>query len=311
MTGVSAMMVAGAHNSRRRVSVNITISSNIAYYLLNTTSATSAGGYIPGQSDITLTVNNGIYVYSDDTAIPALNVNAFASGDTINIINNGYIIGKGGAGGAASNGAAGGPAININYPINVTNNSYIAGGGGGGGGATTGTIFGGGGGAGGGAGGTGTYGSAGTGGAPGSAGTDGTVSTYGSGGGGGGRILPGVGGLAVLAAVPPNVTGSAINPGKGGGSGGSGSAGTGNNGAPAPAIANSGAGGNANVSGSSASYSRAGSGGGGGGGWGASGGSGNTSSGTSYVGGAGGKAINLNGYTATLTVPGIIYGAVS
>jgi hypothetical protein len=312
--GVSsgAISMSQGYGKSNRVSVTVTLASNQINYTLGTA---QIPGYASGTTDVTLVVNSGVYVYSTNTANAGLTVAALAAGDTVSIINNGFIIGQGGAGGAASNGADGGPAITINYPINVTNNSYIAGGGGGGGGATTGTIFGGGGGAGGGAGGTGTYGSPGTGGSPGSAGTNGTVSTFGSGGGGGGRILPGVGGTSVQAAVGPNVSNSVINPGRGGGSGGSGSAGAGNAGGPTPAIANSGAGGNANVAGSSASYfsggSGGGSGGGGGGGWGASGGRGNTSTGTSYVGGAGGKAINLNGYTATLIVTGTIYGAIS
>jgi hypothetical protein len=51
---------------------------------------------------------------------------------------------------------------------------------------------------------------------------------------------------------------------------------------------------------------------GGGGGWGASGGTGyNNDAITSYIGGPGGKAIQLNGTTITTSGSGTIYGAIS
>jgi hypothetical protein len=306
-SGAIAMNV--GYGKSNRVIVAVTIAENTTNYTLGTA---QIPGYVAGKTQVTLQINPGVYVYSTNTANAGLTVAALDPADDVVISNLGYIMGMGGAGGGASNGAAGGPAISISRPVYILNDSYIAGGGGGGGGAVNsgGVGVGGGGGAGGGAGGAGYYGSPGTGGGPGSAGTNGTISTYGSGGGGGGRILPGVGGTRVLATVPPPIEGSVILPGQGGGSGGSGAAGTGGPAGPVK-IAGSGQGGNANVTGSSATYSGIGGAGGGGGGWGASGGRGNVNAGTSYVGGAGGKAVNLNGYTVTWVANGTVYGAVS
>ena len=60
--------------------------------------------------DVDVIINSGIYVYSDNTSIPALTTGTGVVG-VITIINNGYIIGAGGAGGngggSAANGSAG------------------------------------------------------------------------------------------------------------------------------------------------------------------------------------------------------------
>lgn len=98
----------------------------------------------------TITINANIVVYSDDTAIPALSIpNTIPDGSIININNNGYIIGMGGAGGGFSStlaGKAGGPALSTQKPVSITNNGTIGGGGGGGGSIVSGGTFGGGGG---------------------------------------------------------------------------------------------------------------------------------------------------------------------
>lgn len=84
--------------------------------------------------NVTVTINQDIVVYSDNTAIPALSIpNTIPDGSTININNNGYIIGMGGAGSGSTGAKAGGPALNTSKPITVTNNGTIGGGGGGGG----------------------------------------------------------------------------------------------------------------------------------------------------------------------------------
>jgi len=118
---------------------------------------------------VELTINSGVYIWSDNTSVAALNMGGtYPKGLTI--INNGYIIGRGGNGAdslynstvygvTTQNGAAGGPAINLTGPVSIDNtNGYIGGGGGGGGVGTVINIFGvytggGGGGAGGGLGG--------------------------------------------------------------------------------------------------------------------------------------------------------------
>lgn len=265
--------------------------------------------YLTGQGwngavSVVLTIPSSIYIWSDNTSTAGLTISS-AFDDKLTIINNGYIIGRGGDGsyGNNSNGQAGGPAIsNAATGVIFQNNSgaFIAGGGGGGAGGTCG----GGGGAGGGVGGGSTatasdgavwVGYGGTGGAIGEEGGKGTGNswrstvrsgygggaggggggiasdyggTYNGSGGGGGRILPGVGG-----ASQPTGTEGIVTLGS------------------APA------GGSANNNGGNGTHS------GGGGGWGASGG------GTgSYSGGAGGAAITGTSI-AEMTNNGTIYGS--
>jgi hypothetical protein len=313
--------------------LNYVFSSNTTQTTINPAALI---GYKSGRTRLTITVNSGVYVYSTSTATPALTISGFSTGDTITLINNGFIIGMGGAGGNANsltagtaNAFNGGPALSLGYGISLTNNSYIAGGGGGAGGGQGG---GGGGGAGGGQGGN-NIGSAypvqpgGVGGAPGQTGGNGIATSAGNfirscSGGGGGRILPGVGGAALYggAAIVFANNGTpaqGINcGGRGGGAGGGGgpyawrNPSTGEDFFSDPDV---GAGGSANNAaenprilsplgwGQSA----------GGGGWGAAGGTSNQSSGPKGTGGAGGKAINLNGFTVTYNVTGTLYGAVS
>jgi len=285
-----------------RATLSYTYSTNTTNASLN---VTSISGYNAGKSDITITVNSGIYVYSTSTGTPGLTLTGGTTGDTITLVNNGYIMGMGGQGAnsggfTTQNGFAGGVAISLgfNTTINNTNASaYIGGGGGGGGGGQTtggesvslGAM--GGGGAGGGTGGTGTpnY-PGGAGGGPGSEGLRGQGPSagtrqggYGGGAGGGGT----------------SSTGSSVAPA--GGGGGRIFPGTGGAGIP-----NGGNGGSANSAGSAAGDTGSG---GGGGGWGASGGNG----GGPYVGGAGGKAVALNGRTVTWVSGNTtrVYGAVS
>jgi len=95
----------------------------------------------------TLTIATGIYVTSISTGSYAVYISpTFPAGSSLTLINNGYIIGKGGdggigAGGAAritgSAGTAGGPALYVGYSTSITNNGTIGGGGGGGGGGAS------------------------------------------------------------------------------------------------------------------------------------------------------------------------------
>ena len=261
-------------------------------YSTNTTNATvaigSLPGYIAGTSDITITINSGVYVYSTSVSNSGLTITGGTAGDTLNIVNNGFILGQGGFGAGTNTGfqaQAGGPALSLSYPatINNTNPAAFVAGGGGGGGLSSGSA-GGGGGAGGAAGGNGPGGTGGAGGGVGSAGAN-SPSSGGFGGGSGG-------GGGALFSTPKSTTafggggGGRILPGTGGAAGGSG-----------------GAGGSANANGNPGP-----SGGGGGGGWGASGGSGPFSGGQ-----AGGRAVTLNGNSVTWTSGNTtrVYGAVS
>lgn len=268
------------YGKSNRVSKSVTIAANTTNYTLN---PAAVSGYSSGKTDVTFTVNSGVYLYSTSTGTPALTISGFAAGDTITVVNNGYIMGMGGAGGGNTSVTAGGNAISLGFNTTITNNAYIGGGGGGGGGSTSGYTSGaGGGGAGGGAGAAITNYITGSGGAGGGVGASGSNGGYASvskftavGGGGGGRIMPGTGGAGY----------GQGSGGRGGGAGGGGGGiGAGNGGSGGAA----GGGGGGGV-------------GGGGGGWGASGGS----------GAAGGKAIALNGYTATRNGSGTTYGAVS
>jgi hypothetical protein len=109
-----------------------------------------------GVVNVTFTVETGSIIYPVATGNPALDFRGFASGSTVNLINNGYIPGyggRGGIGGAQARvgdsdyswfgqpGEAGGNAIEgpgTGVTFNITNaNGRIWGGGGGGGGGGT------------------------------------------------------------------------------------------------------------------------------------------------------------------------------
>ena len=296
--GAAAARAFGLTAQAGRAELSFTYATNTQGASLN---LSTLSGYRTGKSDITITINSGVYVYGaggsggspGTSGGIGLDISGGAVGDTCNIINLGFILG--GGGGGSDNGQAGangGAALNWNAAINVTidntnGSAYIAGGGGSGGGRSG---TGGGGGAGGAEGGT-TGQTPGAGGGPGASGTNGTISfsvksePATATGGGSGRILPGTGGAGR----------TGFSAGQGGGAGGGG--GSRNE-------ANGGGGG----SGQSAGGSNVGS--GGGGGWGASGGS---ATGASAAGGSGGKAVNLNGKTVTWVSGNTtrVYGAVS
>lgn len=236
-----------------------------------------------GAEPVVVTVDTGVYIWSDDTAVGGLTIPSSMNG-LVTLTNNGYIIGRGGDG----NGNDGGPAlVNNATGVTLTNASgaYIAGGGGGGYGSV------GGGGAGGGDGGSlsGSYpgaGVAGTGGAVGVAGSAGGNGNASAGGGSGGGAGGGGGGYTAIGAGLGDQTG-------GGGGGGRilpGSGGSGGYGSPSQYIG--GDGGSAGNAGNAPN---------GGGGWGAAGGGG---------GGAGGAAISGTAI-ATYTNNGTVYGSTA
>jgi hypothetical protein len=239
----------------------------------------SLSGYSAGTTDITVTVNAGIYLWASTTANYGLTLTGGTTGDTVKLVNNGYIMGRGGNGRTNTGGDnAGLAALNVGIGVstitidNTNASAYIGGGGGGGCCGNNGPI--GGGGAGGGN-------SGGNGGAIGATGNNGNVSrccgngTCRSNGGGGGRIFPGNGGSGTSGGAG----------GRGGGAGGGGGGDCGTSGASGGA--GSAAGGNIGTG------IQAGS---GGGGWGASGGN---NAQFCFSGGAGGKAVNLNGKSVT------------
>ena len=310
-----AIALSNFYGSANRSSANFTYTSNTQQAALN---VTTLPGYAPGVTDVTITVNPGVYLWSNDINTAGLALSGGSSTDIITLINNGFIMGRGGSGGyGAASGQGGGFALSLGFPttINNTNGSAFIGGGGGGGGGrlqqqkSSWRNGGGGGGAGGGVGGLssanfnssgvgggGPGGGIGAGGSPGGGGgSDAHGGGAGGGGGGasvgfagtlyfrsgagGGRIFPGSGGRGGLNSNP-------AGPSQTGGSCGSANNGGGN------AVAATGAGG--------------------GGGWGASGGAA-SGPGSNGGGGGGGQAIRLNGSSATFVAGDTsrIYGAVS
>lgn len=326
------------------------ITTNTLNYVLD---PSKVPGYVEGETAVEMTIDAGVFIYSD-SSLPALTVTGFVAGDTVKIVNNGAIMGKGGKGGyyagpTRGEGGPGYPSISLGFSVTIQNNGYILGGGGGGSGPIGVNrpvnnypgCGGGGGGAGGGDGGeVYTYFAPyplapfGAGGAPGQRGQNAPPPEAGyvkllpgalpdyliqGAGAGGGRVLPGYPGAEGGAGGPAgrvDGTGLTVIPpyAQGGGAGGGGGGfvidafqfnslayGTGGTG---------GSNGNPGQTG----FTQGGTIGqttpatGGGGGWGASGGA----CFSGLAGGVGGKAIALNGYTATVTGTfGIIYGAIS
>lgn len=277
-----------AHKATFNKVFKATISSNQQEINLATWAAAQGWN---GRTKAEITIGTGVYVWSDNTATPALTTGNFPKGLTL--INKGYIMGKGGSGIAGSNGSAGGVGIYAGGNLEIDSSAGYIGGGGGGGGSPGYNAGGAGGGAGGGSG--GGDGLPSSGGTPGSVGSSGGNGP-GSGGGGGGRVFPGTGGAGAVAYDHA--------PGYGGTAGGGGgnwnfstghgcTGGSANNPSPNDGV-------------SDFTYA------GGGGGWGASGSGGYYWQGGSYSGGAGGKAVALNGFTvAWKGSQSQVYGAVS
>ena len=256
------------YGSSNRVAIALTISSTTQSYNIY---SNRGGTYSAGNSDVTLTVQAIV----GSTGASAIDTgNQWTSGDTIKIINNSQIVGKGnagGAGGALSGGGAAGtagqPAINLGYPVTIQNNGgFIRGGGGGGGGGAGGSFT-----------------------QPGG-GQKGQVPTtvqFGGGGGGGGAGQQG--GAGGSAGQANSQTGALAQAGQAG------------------SISGAGAGGDGSAQGQGSD------GGGSGGGFGAAGQAGqNSNQASGGGGGAAGKAINLNSNQVTYEDgSGNVQGAVS
>jgi hypothetical protein len=86
-------------------------------------------------SKVVATISSGVYVSSNSTGTSALIIDgSFPNG--VELTNNGFIIGMGGAGGKGqingTAGGSGGTALSVSSAITITNNGTIGGGGGGG-----------------------------------------------------------------------------------------------------------------------------------------------------------------------------------
>jgi hypothetical protein len=94
--------------------------------------------YVAGKTYTTYTINGDVVLGSSSTGGYGLTING-NSGDIIELVNNGYIVGRGGDGaGAYGGGGTGGNALYVGLATTVYNNGYIWGGGGGGGGGSNG-----------------------------------------------------------------------------------------------------------------------------------------------------------------------------
>jgi hypothetical protein len=295
-----AISMSDGYGKSSSVDVTVTLSANTTDYTLDTA---QIPGYQAGNTNVTLVINSDVYVYATSTANAGLTIAALAAGDTVTIVNDGFIIGMGGGGQTGLQDAGGGgPAMSINRSVLITNNSYIAGGGGAGGGGQ------GGGGAGGGTGrgGVNSF-NGGAGGGPGQTGSNGSGTFTATGGGGGGRILPGTGGAGTVSPVV------SMTPGQGGGAGGGGGSysyqggfnffvGGGGGGGGWGASGGSGKGGSSGFSGATGGAGGSGNG---------TGSNGNSEGEVTPAGAAGGKAVNLNGNTVTWLANGTRWGAIS
>jgi hypothetical protein len=122
----------------------ITISSNQTNTNLRTLAVN--GGWNQ-DSKVIATINAGVYVSSNSTNTPGLTINGSFPGG-VELVNNGFIIGMGGTGGAPGNdqgtfggpGGTGGLALSVSSAVTINNGSGTIGGGGGGGGAG-GSVF--------------------------------------------------------------------------------------------------------------------------------------------------------------------------
>jgi len=129
-----------------------TISSNMQNVDLR--SLADANGYGGGPVLATFTISPGVIVSSASTGSPALRTGSWPTGSVITLVNQGYVVGKGGAGGTGRSagqssayggqvGGDGGDAILLDFDLTVANSGTIGGGGGGGGGggSSAGTFF--------------------------------------------------------------------------------------------------------------------------------------------------------------------------
>jgi len=136
--GASPAQIAITNLSGKANTFPFTIASNTTNADLRTLALAAGwnGSAIP-----VATINSGVYVYSTSTGTPALTISgSFPAG--VQLVNNGTILGCGGAGGTGANnggtgspGAGGGLALSVSVAVSITNNATISGGGGGGGGS--------------------------------------------------------------------------------------------------------------------------------------------------------------------------------
>jgi len=127
-------------SSSKAVVITATITSNQTNFNLLSAIYAALGSFT-APIQCTCTINSGIVVYATSTGTSAFNTGStWPTGSTFALVNNGSIIGMGGAGGgggsfsAGAAGGGGGPALNLTLNATITNGSGALRGGGGGGG---------------------------------------------------------------------------------------------------------------------------------------------------------------------------------
>ena len=111
-----------------------TISSDATNYVLRNAAITAGwDGIVPLDAEVT--VASGIVLSANSTSLYGFDTGAtFPAGTTLTLVNNGFVIGMGGAGGAGFKaGSNGGPALRAQYAISIDAAGGVIGGGGGGG----------------------------------------------------------------------------------------------------------------------------------------------------------------------------------
>ena len=144
--GASPAAIAITNLSGKSNEFAFTISSNQTNANLRTL-AVNAGWNQSAKA--VATINSGVYCSANSTGTPGLTISGSFPGG-VSLINNGFIIGMGGAGGQGRlqspctgiAGSTGGLALSVSSAVTITNNGTIGGGGGGGGGGGYGSYFG-------------------------------------------------------------------------------------------------------------------------------------------------------------------------
>jgi len=146
-----AISVGNFRPSSKTVTITVTVAANVVNFDL-LSAITARLGTVGNPINCTCTINAGVYVGSNSTSTPGFTTgSSWPAGSSLTIVNNGYIIGRGGAGGngggvsaTGAAGGAGGTALNITLNTTINNLGYLygGGGGGGGGGSATGSNYG-------------------------------------------------------------------------------------------------------------------------------------------------------------------------
>lgn len=121
-----------------RPQIILSIAADTYNYNIRTSATASPSWDGTRAVDVILTVNSGFWVGMNAAVNAAIDTDTgWFTGTNLRLINDGTVAGWGGTGGASNggNGAAGGDAIYMQYPLAIDNSGgYIKGGGGGGGG---------------------------------------------------------------------------------------------------------------------------------------------------------------------------------